>query len=181
MPVRQRAQPLRQPGIVLRLPTQLRQGVIRMGIEPRRDQHQLRLKRLQPRKHLIVISRAHRRPIRPRRQRQVQHLPMRPAFRSRTRPRPQRHLLARHKPHPRLIPQQRLGAIAMMHVEIHHRNAGQPAYVQRVFRRNRHRPEQAKPHRQFGFGMMPRRPRQHKSPPPAHHRIHRRAGPANRP
>lgn len=60
-----------------------------------------------------------------------------------------------------------------MHVEIQHRDAGQPVMIQRPLRRNRHGAEKAEPHRDRRFRMMARRARGHKSRPclAAKHRI----------
>ncbi len=64
------------------------------------------------------------------------------------------HLVGRGKEAPRLIPQQVLGAVAVMDIEINDRDALQTVVIQRMYGRDGDGSEQAKAHRRFGFGMV---------------------------
>ena len=57
----------------------------------------------------------------------------------------------------RIILDQILCAIAVMHIKIHDGDAGQPMMVQRMFRPDRDIAKKTKPHRRLALGMMTRR------------------------
>ena len=80
------------------------------------------------------------------------------------------------------MPENPLGAVAVMHIEIQHRDACQPMHLKRALCGNRRRAKEAKSHRSLALGMVPRRADGDKGTATlSHHRIHRRAGPAHRP
>ncbi len=106
---------------------------------------------------------------------------MRPALIAFASAGPKRHLMAGDKERARLVPEQILCAIAVMHIEIHHSNAVQPMPFHRVARCDCNCAEQAKAHRCRGFGVMTGRTHRDESVPDCtcQHQIYGSTGPAD--
>mmetsp|Transcript_13326 Transcript_13326/g.21095 ORF Transcript_13326/g.21095 Transcript_13326/m.21095 type:complete len:233 (-) Transcript_13326:1196-1894(-) len=117
-----------------------------------------------------------------RRQRQIHHIVLRASFLRHPGTRPQRVLMAADKQAARLVPQQGLRAVAMVHIKIYHSHTAQSVTFQRMFGRNCCCAKQTKSHRFVLLRMMPRRTTSHKSIAhlTRHHRVHSRQTPANR-
>ena len=79
---------------------------------------------------------------------------MRPGVMCLPRPGPQRHLMAGNEQDARVVFDQGLRAVAVMHIEIDDGDAGQPVVIQRMFRPDGDVAEQAKAHCSVCFGMM---------------------------
>src|ERR1700712_5520785 len=87
-----------------------------------------------------------------------------------------RELVARSEEEIGVVPGSRLGAVAVMHVEIHHRHALPAPGGACVMRRDGGVGKETETHGAIRLGMMSRRPGRHEGGayPAAQHRIYRR-------
>ena len=154
-----------------------------MGVEAGGNQDEFGVESGEGGKDLRLISGANEGTVRPGRQGQVDDLTMRAAFGRLARAGPQRHLLRGGEKGAGFVPQQGLGAIAMMHVEIDDGHARKPVMIECAFGGDRDGAEQAKAHRGFGQGMVAGRAGHDKGVAglTRQHGIDSSTGPADRP
>jgi len=147
----------RRPGIVILDEAQTSQRVRLMGVETGGDNQQLRLERIQRRQNNLGHLGAKLLAAGAARQGRVDDRSMRPALLTRAGSGIERHLVGRGEHHVRLIPEHRLGPVAVVNVEIHHRDALHPVRGTGMSRRDGDIVEQAEPHRDLGLGVVSRR------------------------
>ena len=154
---------------------QIGQRVVAMRVKSGRDQNQVGVKGGNGRKDLHGHFLAEHRAAAARIQRYIHHIAMRAGFIGRTAARIEWHFVGRGKEYPRIVPDQILRAVAMMHVEIDDGHAVNPGQGQGMFGGDCHIAKQAKPHGFLLFRVMARRADGAKGVVglPLHHHIHR--------
>ncbi len=149
-------QPFGDPAEILRLQLQAGERIGAVGVEPGRDQDELRREAIDRRQHDLLIRVAELVGARERRQRRVADVAD-TALRARTGAGIKRHLMGGGIEDLRVVLEHVLRAVAVMHVEIHDRHALQPVRRAGMGCPDRDIVEQAKAHRHVALGMMSRR------------------------
>lgn len=144
MPGGQRAERTGQPGKVVGVEHQIGQRVAQMRVETGGNQDQLRAESVDQRQHLVFPHIAKAQTVAAGRQQQVVDIAD-AAFMHAARVRVQARLVGTEVLHGGVAFKDRLGPIAMMDIEIHHRNALQPMPVAGVRGGHGDVVEQAKP------------------------------------
>ncbi len=161
---------------------EVRQRVAHVRVEPGGDHDEVRPKLVQPGKNGGLEGFAELWPAVARPQRRVDDVVVLAALGGRAGAGIERHLMRRAIHHGRIGPEDRLGAVAVVHVEIDDGRALGAVAALGVARGDRRVVEQAEAHRHRGFRMMPGRANRHEGVRglPGHHLVDRKRRTADR-
>ena len=150
---REQAQFAGDPGVIIGVELQLRQRVAPVRVETGRYQQQLRPERIDGGEQAVLPCRAEPATARARRQRRIEDVAD-PTLVDPARIRIQRHLVRTEVLHARFGFEDRLGAVAVVHVEVDDRHARQTVPVECMRGRDRDVVEQAEAHRGLRGGVV---------------------------
>jgi len=150
-------EPRRRPGEILLDKIETAERIETMRVETSRDDDQIRAKRVNPGQKPCFHRVPEHRAIVARRERRVDDIVVLAAFVARAGARKQRHLMRRGIEYGAVGPENFLGSVAVMDIEIEDRHPFGAMRGLPVAYRDRRIVEEAKPHRRGGPGMMARR------------------------
>ena len=145
---------LRHPGKIRFEEIQAGERIAHVGVEAGRDDDEIGRKPFEPRQDHALHRFAELVAAVARAERRVDDGVLRATFTHRAGARIKRHLVRRAVHHPRMVPVNVLAAVAMVHVEIHDRDALGVVRLLRMARRDGGIVEQAETHRRRGLGVM---------------------------
>ena len=145
-----------EPGVVVGLQLQLRERVAPVPVEAGGDDHQLRAEVVERGQQAFAPRRAEAIAARPRRQRRIEDVAVAALF-DVARVGIQRRLVRAQVQHARVVFEDRLRAVAVVHVEIDDRHALQLAVLDRVRGGDGRAVEQAEAHRHVAGRVVARR------------------------